>query len=501
MPLPSEHHRQLTALLIELFPTRSTSHWLAAPDRKIGHYARECRRKKKIAESNAVTSQTESISEEKWDAEACCATIDPNPQSTSNVVENEVLALHAEEVNYENDWIVDSGCSNHMTRDKRKLQNIIEYKGSRVVVTANNSKLPIAHVGKTMIVPRSNSNQVELDNVFYVPGMKKNLVSIPQLTSAINFVVFGPEKSSYSKLKTIINKFMLKGLPQLDIREDMVCVSCQYGKAHQLQFKESKFRAKQPLELVHSNVFGPVKQSSLGGMRYMVTLIDDFSRTTIVEINQNKKTKFQYGLDYDETLGPVAKFTTIRVLLALATCKDSKLWKMDVKNAFLNEEFDRDICIEQPKGFKDKIHHDYVCKLRIYGLKQVPRAWYGKIAKFLVESSFTVVSADSSLFVKAQDSKVAIILVYMDNLIITGDHIDKARQIKQNLLVRFEMKELGELKHFLGLEMEYSEKGLFLGQQKYVKDLLQKYDMSDCKKISTPMEVNKSSACIKARIL
>ncbi|KAA0035381.1 putative mitochondrial protein [Cucumis melo var. makuwa] len=459
------------------------------------------------------------------DAEACCATIDPNPQSTSNVVENEVLALHAEEVNYENDWIVDSGCSNHMTRDKRKLQNTIEYKGSRVVVSANNSKLPIAHVGKTMIVPRSNSNQVELDNVFYVPGMKKNLVSISQLTSAINFVVFGPEKSS--KLKTIINKFVLKGLPQLDIREDMVCASCQYGKAHQLQFKESKFRAKQPLELVHSNVFGPVKQSSLGGMRYMVTLIDDFSsgrcyasRNVIFDEasswwtpESEKSTKdeksfkegskeeiSQYGLDYDETLGPVAKLTTIRVLLALATCKDWKLWKMDVKNAFLNGELDRDIYMEQPKGFKDKIHHDYVCKLRIYGLKQVPRAWYGKIAKFLVESSFTVVSADSSLFVKAQDSKVAIILVYMDNLIITGDHIDEARQIKQNLLVRFEMKELGELKHFLGLEMEYSEKGLFLGQQKYVKDLLQKYDMSDCKPISTPMEVNKSSACMKARI-
>ncbi|KAA0037683.1 putative mitochondrial protein [Cucumis melo var. makuwa] len=149
--------------------------------------------------------------------------------------------------------------------------------------------------------------------------------------------------------------------------------------------------------------------------------------------------------------------------------------------------------MEQSKGFEDKIHHDYVCKLRkpLYGLKQAPRAWYEKIAEFLVESGFTVASADSSLFVKAQDSKVAIILVYMDDLIITGDHIEEVRQIKQNLLVCFEMKELGELKHFLGLEMEYSEKGLFLGQQKYVKDLLQKYGMSDCKPISTQMEVNK----------
>ena len=98
--------------------------------RKDRPLARECRRKKKIAESNAVTSQAKSISEEEWDEEACCATIDPNLQSTSNVVENEVLAFHAEEINYENDWIVDSGCSNHMTGDKSKLQNTIEYKGS-----------------------------------------------------------------------------------------------------------------------------------------------------------------------------------------------------------------------------------------------------------------------------------------------------------------------------------------------------------------------------------
>ena len=73
------------------------------------------------AESNTVTSQVESISGEEWDADPYYATTDPDPQSASNVMENKVLALHVEEVNYENDWIVDSGCCNHMTRDKQKL--------------------------------------------------------------------------------------------------------------------------------------------------------------------------------------------------------------------------------------------------------------------------------------------------------------------------------------------------------------------------------------------
>ena len=83
---------------------------------------------------------------------------------------------------------------------------------------------------------------------------------------------------SYHKLKVMMNKSLVKGLPQLECREDTVCAGCQYGKAHQLPYQESKFRAKEPLELVHSNVFGRVKHPSIKGMRYMVMFIDDFSR-------------------------------------------------------------------------------------------------------------------------------------------------------------------------------------------------------------------------------
>lgn len=76
-----------------------------------------------------------------------------------------------------------------MTGDKQKLQNLSEYKGSRVVVTADNSRLPIAHIGKTIVTPRYNSNQVLLQDV---PGMKKNLLSMAQLTSSGHYVLFGP---------------------------------------------------------------------------------------------------------------------------------------------------------------------------------------------------------------------------------------------------------------------------------------------------------------------
>uniref|UniRef100_A0A2N9EWY2 Uncharacterized protein n=1 Tax=Fagus sylvatica TaxID=28930 RepID=A0A2N9EWY2_FAGSY len=233
------------------------------------------------------------IGEDGWDAEALFA------------MEEEELALTIttpEQIDYKNDWIVDSGCSNHMTGDKHKLQNLSEYKGGRVVVTADNSRLPIAHIGKTIVTPRYNSNQVPLQDVYHVPGMKKNLLSVAQLTLSGHYVLFGPQDVkvyrdlkisetpvmegqrlesvyvmsaesayvdktrknetmdlwharlghvSYHKLKVMMNKSLVKGLPQLECREDTVCA--RYGKVHQLPYHESKFRAKEPLELVHSS--------------------------------------------------------------------------------------------------------------------------------------------------------------------------------------------------------------------------------------------------------
>ncbi|KAH7864697.1 hypothetical protein Vadar_032733 [Vaccinium darrowii] len=209
--------------------------------------------------------------------------------ASSIVTENSETAFAAVSnwgvINYNDDWIVDSRCSNHMTGDKKKLSNLFAYKGDRVVVTANNSRLPITHIGKTVINPRFSPSEVKLQDVYHVPGMKKNLLSVSQLTSSGNYVVFGPKDVkvyqslkpvgtpimegrrlesiyvmsaesayvdktrknetadlwharlghvSYHKLKIMMKKAMLKDLPQLDVREDVICAGCQYGKAHQL---------------------------------------------------------------------------------------------------------------------------------------------------------------------------------------------------------------------------------------------------------------------------
>ena len=144
--------------------------------------SKDCWFKKKSVESNIVTSKNEI--EDEWDAEALCV-IEGNELTLTTMMEKHI--------DYENDWIVDSGCSNHMTGDQKKLRDTKEYKGSRVVLTANNAWLPIAQIGNTMIRPGNKADMVALQNVFHVPGMKKNLLSVSQLTSSGNYVLFGPQ--------------------------------------------------------------------------------------------------------------------------------------------------------------------------------------------------------------------------------------------------------------------------------------------------------------------
>ncbi|XP_019102804.2 uncharacterized mitochondrial protein AtMg00810-like [Beta vulgaris subsp. vulgaris] len=124
-----------------------------------------------------------------------------------------------------------------------------------------------------------------------------------------------------------------------------------------------------------------------------------------------------------------------------------------------------------------------------------------KDAKFLLQSGYSVAPPDSSLFVKAKNGKLAIILVYMDDLIITGDFKEEIQQTRANVSVRCQMKELGELTHFLGLQVERTKDGIFLCQHNYVRDLLEKYGMVDCKPILTPEEVNARLCSVEGKDL
>jgi Reverse transcriptase (RNA-dependent DNA polymerase) len=133
-----------------------------------------------------------------------------------------------------------------------------------------------------------------------------------------------------------------------------------------------------------------------------------------------------YGLDYQETFAPVVKMNTVRILLSVATNLGCSLSQMDVKNAFLQGILEEKIYMTLPPGHKEGSDPTKVCKLKkaIYGLKQSPRAWYGRLKFSLSKINFVKSSADSSMFVKHTKNFTTIILVYVDDIIITGNNND-----------------------------------------------------------------------------
>ena len=195
------------------------------------------------------------------------------------------------------------------------------------------------------------------------------------------------------------------------------------------------------------------------------------------------------GIDYHDTFSPVVKPATIRIVLSTATTRNWPLRQLDVNTAFLQGHLEEEVFMSQPPGFVDKDNPKAVCKLRkaIYGLKQAPRAWYNELRTFLLQSGFNNSLADASLFVYNKNGVYLYMLVYVDDIIITGSsppHIDR---FITSLSQRFSIKDLGPLSYFLGIEVQRSSNGLHLSQNRYITDLLQRMQMSTTNSVSTPM--------------
>ena len=201
----------------------------------------------------------------------------------------------------------------------------------------------------------------------------------------------------------------------------------------------------------------------------------------------------QWGEDYDETFAPVAKYTSIRTLIALlAGHKRAKLHQMDVNTAFLLSDIQEEVYVEQPEGFVVPGKENHVCLLQktLYGLKQSPREWFMTMASELVNFEFKQCTADPCIFIHTNESgKKTYIALYVDDLLIAGDSDDDIATIKRLLNERFDMKDLGIAKKFLGMEIEYNDDGsIKIHQNHYIQQLLLRHDMSDCNPVHTPLD-------------
>jgi hypothetical protein len=183
-------------------------------------------------------------------------------------------------------------------------------------------------------------------------------------------------------------------------------------------------------------------------------------------------------IDYEETFAPVARYTSIRTIIALAAKMKWKLHQMDVKTTLLNGVFEEEVYIEQPQGFEveDRKTHVYKLKKDLYGLKQAPRAWYGRINIFLTSLGFTKSKANSNIYFKVMNDEPVILLLYVDDLFLNGEE-NLITDCKKKLVAKFEMKDLGLMHYFLGLEVWQSPEKIFLNQGKYAVEILKRFDM------------------------
>ena len=188
----------------------------------------------------------------------------------------------------------------------------------------------------------------------------------------------------------------------------------------------------------------------------------------------------------------MVRLASVRILLALAVQESHYIHQMDVKTAFLNGDLEEDIYMEQPEGGEDLEHPEYVCHLKkaLYGLKQAPRTWYKKMDSVLQSLGVHREKADNGIFSGKIRNEVVRIALCVDDLIISCSDAKVLMDVKKSLASHFSMKDLGELKHFLGIEINYDRaKGtLLLSQEKAIEDVLEKFNMRECKPISTPME-------------
>ncbi|OMO63131.1 Integrase, catalytic core [Corchorus capsularis] len=179
-----------------------------------------------------------------------------------------------------------------------------------------------------------------------------------------------------------------------------------------------------------------------------------------------------------------------KVKKLIGSSREWPLFQMDVKNAFLNGDLHEEVYMQPPPGYSCPVKK--VCRLRraLYGLKQAPRAWFEKFNDALKQIGFLQSNNDSALFHLSSKKGTILLLIYVDDMIITGDDSDGIEKLKQHLFHQFEMKDLGSLRYFLGIEVAYSPRGYVLSQSKYANDVINRARLTDERTVDTPIELN-----------
>ncbi|GJS68925.1 retrovirus-related pol polyprotein from transposon TNT 1-94 [Tanacetum coccineum] len=369
-------------------------------------------------------------------------------------------------INLEPDeWIKDSGCSKHMTGNRKLFSSYKAYNGGNVIFGSN---LRGKIIGKGQIC----DNKCKVIFTEHDSEIIKDEKVIDYLTK------FDPKSyegvflgySQNSKAYIILNKQTMKVEESLNVTFDETP-------------PPPKTSPLEDDELIEEEAIEEKKWVYRNKLDENGVVTRNKARLVAQGYNQ------QEGIDYDETYAPVARLESIRILLAYACALDFKLYQMDVKSAFLNGFINEEVYVAQPPGFIDFAKPNYVYKLKkaLYGLKQAPKAWYDRLKAFLIKHNYSMGMVDNTLFTKKKYSNLIIVQIYVDDIIFGSTCQEMCDDFAKIMHDEFEMSMMGELNFFLGLQIKQLDDGIFFNQSKYIKEMFKKFRLEDSKPIKTPM--------------
>ncbi|GJV80550.1 zinc finger, CCHC-type containing protein [Tanacetum coccineum] len=202
-------------------------------------------------------------------------------------------------------------------------------------------------------------------------------------------------------------------------------------------------------------------------------------------------------IDYFDTYAPVARISTIRLLIAMATIHNLIIHQMDVKTAFLNGDLEEKVYMNQPRGFIMSDDENKVCKLikSLYGLKQAPKQWHQKFDEVVLSNSDLLNQADKYLYSKFDESgKGVIICLYVDDMLIFSTDQVQVDLTKEFLSSKFSMKDMGEADVILGIRIKHESNEIAISQSHYIQKVLKKFNYFDCTPVSALMDTERSDA-------
>jgi hypothetical protein len=198
------------------------------------------------------------------------------------------------------------------------------------------------------------------------------------------------------------------------------------------------------------------------------------------------------NIDYDETFAPVAKFASLRSILALAAEEDLEVHQMDVKSAYLNGILKQEIFMEAPPGFD--VPEGMVLRLikAVYGTKQGGRVWYDDIRTTLQKMGYTRTDADHAVFIHMRNGARSIIALYVDDITMVSKNLETINQDKEALKKYYEMTDLGEIAWILGIRVTRDRNAgwIALSQEKFIVETLERFGKGEVRPISTPALAN-----------